>query len=888
MIVKRNRIRDLNNLEIPDELKIENQDRRPKNAVFDRVDLVVDFQPGKDSIGAIVRCFNDAIHNHDIVVKEIEQQMIIIDELKRNYRKKVRLFRNLDNTWNVLDMDPVEFNEYQELIPRMKNIEERLLKIDDMEFKAKLEVQYERFKILEPKCSRQKIIYELYQAARREKDAVTKEYIAAEKFLTDLREREKVLASLVSDDHINADEKEITLSELFPNIHVGNILVRINQYNVENLPFEEVMKNIAKSKSPHKIEVKRYDYRFNAFENVWHHVAELRKTGVFIENPILNKVHFISAAAKGDLHAVKALIDEGEDPNCTDLTGNTAIVAASVNKHFEMVELLQKKGANVNCRDKNNMTPLLYVINRGSLDLVRLLLAYGAEKTAVDKNAHGCFYYALMSQNLQLVKMFFNPLLKNVKEKLWGFTPLHLAANIGNLPLVNYLLEQKCSIYQMDFKSKTAEETAKASKHFHVEKRLQEERINACGQCIFYDKEKAFQLWIGDHSCLEMEWILDLEFDGIMYFHSEPKVPLAYQWLVEQYKYRETIKKLKQNDLPQQSTTPAQSARNTQVANNNNNNKKKPTILNTGRASSPTMTDLVPTDLKKKTAPSNSMVSFSPEIKARKTTNNNNHHFKEIDEDEDLSDIDEPKEKAAPKRQSTRTSKRKTNFLRVTAVAKPSNLLKATEEDDDFDDDDDYDEEDEDDEIQFHPFHIPIDDVDGDNHDNWEELQKFIIPMMDIIPFFHLHQHEDLLAKQSVYSSIQDSQDHQNNNDISEMTSAQGGETATKSRKTLLSLLPGGTSIASNWNRQKPMKKFLIVDDHGNSLAPAMASIYLLLKSSMRINEMMETMKLSRPSIQIGSNVRKGLEAVQYKYDDKVLKRLNQRLRTSVVSSVAF
>ena len=51
MIVRKNKIRDLTNLDVPDELKLENQERRVNAATFDRIDLVIDFQPGKDGIG---------------------------------------------------------------------------------------------------------------------------------------------------------------------------------------------------------------------------------------------------------------------------------------------------------------------------------------------------------------------------------------------------------------------------------------------------------------------------------------------------------------------------------------------------------------------------------------------------------------------------------------------------------------------------------------------------------------------------------------------------------------------------------------------------------------------------------------------------------------------
>ena len=103
-----------NEVELPDEFKLESYPRRVQEATFDRLDLVVTFRPGKDKIGATVRSFVDAITAHDEIVKVIEEKMNEIDVLRRHYRKKNRLFRNLDSAWNVILDNPAEFQgEYE-------------------------------------------------------------------------------------------------------------------------------------------------------------------------------------------------------------------------------------------------------------------------------------------------------------------------------------------------------------------------------------------------------------------------------------------------------------------------------------------------------------------------------------------------------------------------------------------------------------------------------------------------------------------------------------------------------------------------------------------------------------------------------------------------------
>ena len=64
----------------------------------------------------------------------MEEQLVEINALKRVYNKKKRLFQNLDTAWNAMIQDkPNDFQEYNTLLPKMKNIEERLRTIVDVE-----------------------------------------------------------------------------------------------------------------------------------------------------------------------------------------------------------------------------------------------------------------------------------------------------------------------------------------------------------------------------------------------------------------------------------------------------------------------------------------------------------------------------------------------------------------------------------------------------------------------------------------------------------------------------------------------------------------------------------------------------------------------------------
>ncbi len=202
-----------------DDFKLELYPKRPQEAVFDRIDLVLDFQCGRYGVGAVVKSFLDAISIHDTIVKEVEERIVGIDALKRAYQKKSRLFRNLDSAWNIMLDSPLDFYEYVELIPKVKNIEYRLENIVDSRVRAEVLGEYQRYKALHPVCSKQLIIHDTYSKARAERDEAMKELSAAESELQLLKDRERQAAFRISDDHIAADRQKESLTTMFPNVH---------------------------------------------------------------------------------------------------------------------------------------------------------------------------------------------------------------------------------------------------------------------------------------------------------------------------------------------------------------------------------------------------------------------------------------------------------------------------------------------------------------------------------------------------------------------------------------------------------------------------------------------------------------------------------------------
>ncbi|MDR2227698.1 MULTISPECIES: ankyrin repeat domain-containing protein [Providencia] len=83
---------------------------------------------------------------------------------------------------------------------------------------------------------------------------------------------------------------------------------------------------------------------------------------------------FLTAAEKGQLELLKNCIEKGVDINTTNRQGRTAIVNASLNKHYECVSFLINAGADIDKQDQTCFNPFLLSCLNNDLTLLRLVL----------------------------------------------------------------------------------------------------------------------------------------------------------------------------------------------------------------------------------------------------------------------------------------------------------------------------------------------------------------------------------------------------------------------------------------------------------------------------------------------------------------------------------
>jgi hypothetical protein len=114
----------------------------------------------------------------------------------------------------------------------------------------------------------------------------------------------------------------------------------------------------------------------------------LAVTGALAQTPasVDKAEQFGEAARKGDVAAVRKLLDEGIDVNTRFRYGVTALSYASDRGHLDVVTLLLERGADVNARDTfYNATPLSWAVAPATgrkpqhPEIVALLLKHGAQ-----------------------------------------------------------------------------------------------------------------------------------------------------------------------------------------------------------------------------------------------------------------------------------------------------------------------------------------------------------------------------------------------------------------------------------------------------------------------------------------------------------------------------
>ena len=93
----------------------------------------------------------------------------------------------------------------------------------------------------------------------------------------------------------------------------------------------------------------------------------------------------IAHAATGNESALGMMLDSGLDPNSSDKTGLTPLMAASYEGKSQILHVLLERGCSIEAKDSDGQTALMFACNAGRADCAAILLEKGADLNALDK-----------------------------------------------------------------------------------------------------------------------------------------------------------------------------------------------------------------------------------------------------------------------------------------------------------------------------------------------------------------------------------------------------------------------------------------------------------------------------------------------------------------------
>ena len=153
------------------------------------------------------------------------------------------------------------------------------------------------------------------------------------------------------------------------------------------------------------------------------------------------------AAMRGDMDAVRALLDESADVNAAQGDGATAMHWAAYRGDVDLARLLIEAGADPSAANRNGSTPLWLASTNGDAGMIGVLLDAGADSNEQLPLGRSPLMLVARTGNAEAVAALIEAGADiNARETARGTTPLMWAADQGHTAVVALLIEEGADI----------------------------------------------------------------------------------------------------------------------------------------------------------------------------------------------------------------------------------------------------------------------------------------------------------------------------------------------------------------------------------------------------------------------------------------------------------
>jgi len=150
------------------------------------------------------------------------------------------------------------------------------------------------------------------------------------------------------------------------------------------------------------------------------------------------------AMNKGNIEIIEYLIDAGLNVELKDAEGRTALLLAVEGGNDPVFDKLIQKGADYNIQDHSGFTPLALAAQKGNEHMVDVLIGLNATPYVHAANYKSPLSLAIENKHLAIAtKLLGTPQCVNALHEYpyWTDGPLYAAVKLGNIEMVNLLLE---------------------------------------------------------------------------------------------------------------------------------------------------------------------------------------------------------------------------------------------------------------------------------------------------------------------------------------------------------------------------------------------------------------------------------------------------------------